>query len=124
MNLKALRLTNTYFARPVLLHVAQSSTNDQGRRVRANPPFISQAIKANVQPLNSHELRIMHEGERRQGLVKIYSQIKINISKSNLESDIVEVDNKFYKAIKLYDRSFTSTLHKTILEFLPSGLPT
>jgi len=124
MNLKALTITNRFFVRNAVLHKSQGVFYVKGNKTRNNPPFIASNIKAHKQPMTAQELAIMSEGERTRELIKIYTESLVKVSQDDLECDILEIDNKFYKAIKVYDRNPTSGLYKVILDFLPRGLPT
>lgn len=124
MILKTLTITNKFFARPALLYKSQGVTYVKGKKVTPNPRYVSFNIKVHKQPMTASELAIMNEGERTNELIKVYTESEIKISKSDDESDILNIDNKYYKAIKVYDRSPTSGLYKVILDFLPTGLPT
>lgn len=125
MTVLDLRQAVRSFSRKMIRKVAQPSGFIDGFWIKANPAYIDEEFKGDFQPVSGKDLNLLPEGERLKSLVKIYSIRPLYASgeRVNTESDLILYNNDIYKVLTTYNRLRNSLTYKSILEYLPNGMP-
>jgi hypothetical protein len=125
MSVLDLRQTTLYFSRDLTLLVAQPGAFIDGYWQKANPAYLSETIKGDLQTPNGKDLEMLPEGERLKSIKKLFTikQLFAGGERVDTESDLINDNGKIYKVIKTFDYSEDSYTYKSLVEFVPTGIP-